>query len=308
MKELRESFFRTLRVPQYAGLWAYSLFRANPIIWDLLNRSGKSLYKKNPPNLNQVQSTVLNGLLQNGIAMVSIDDLFPDEDVLLTLIKFIELHKNEAIMGVKKPFLRHIGGNLWRETSTIDLDNPFIQTSLKSTILDIVNSYIGVCSKLIYYEIALTNLMNKGERAMVSQRWHRDPGMKRMVKVFIYLTDVEEESGPFTYVLQSHAGGRWRRLFPQKQFGRRGMYPPEGAVDEVVPKTDIRVCTGRTGTVIFCDTTGLHKGGYSLSKPRSMSTSVYVAEGDMTKRKFKYPTDFKEQISTLSAVSRFAVT
>lgn len=150
--------------------------------------------------------------------------------------------------------------------------------------------------------------MSAGAAPMGSQRWYRDPGMKRMVKVFIYLTSVDEESGPFTYVLGSHAGGRWRRLFPQKQFGLHGIYPREGAVDRVLPKSDIKVCTGSAGTVIFCDTIGMHKGGYSLSKARIMYTSVYVAEGDVIKPKFRYPQDFNEGIDVLGSASRFAVT
>ena len=100
---------------------------------------------------------------------------------------------------------------------------------------------------------------------------------------------------------------RWAGLYPQKQFGRRGMYPPEGAIDKVVPKTDIMTCTSRAGTVIFCDTTGMHKGGYSISKARGMFTAVYVAEGDLIKPKYKYPVGFSEKLATLNPVSKFAV-
>lgn len=299
---------RALRVPEYLTWWTYSFLRTRPPVWDLLNKAGKTLYEEHLPNLDKLQQRVVNGLVEGGIAEVPLDELFPGTKVLEDLVKYAKMGEREMKVGVKKPFLQYVGGDLWTETPVIDLDNPLIRLSLNPRILDIVNSYMTLCSKLIYFELANTNLMNAGSAPMGSQRWHRDPGMKRMVKMFIYLTDVDEESGPFTHVLRSHAGGRWRRLFPQKQFGRRGIYPSGGAVDKVVPKSDIKVCTGRAGTVIFCDTTGLHKGGYSLSKPRGMSTSVYMAEGDTTKRKFKHPTDFKERARTLSAVSRFAVT
>ena len=39
-----------------------------------------------------------------------------------------------------------------------------------------------------------------------------------------------------------------------------------------VPKNDIRVCTGRAGTVVFCDTTTLHRGGYATKSERTMFT------------------------------------
>jgi ectoine hydroxylase-related dioxygenase (phytanoyl-CoA dioxygenase family) len=242
--------------------------------------------------------------VEHGIALVHLDELFPGKDVTSELIEEVQRQKNEAKIGEKKPFLQYILG----ENSVLDLKNPFIQLSLRHEILDIVNSYLGMCSKLIYFDLAVTKLMHTRELPLGSQRWHRDRGIKRMVKVFIYLVDVDEENGPFTYVLQSHAGGRWRTLFPQKQFGRHGFYPPQGSVDQIVPKDDVKCCTGRAGTVIFCDTTGLHKGGFSISKQRVMFTSAYVAKGDVQRPEFRYPTNFKEHAKQLDAISRFAIT
>jgi hypothetical protein len=307
-RKLNSSLSRALRAPQYITWWTYSFLRTNPPIWNILNQAGKALHEEQAPNLDELQQAVVNTLVQDGIAFVHLDELFPDKQVTSELIEHMELRKGEAMVGETKPFLQYFSGELGTsEVAIIELDSPFIRFSLDRRILDVVNSYIGICSKLVHFELGMTNLMSPGAAPARSQRWHRDPGMKKLIKMFIYLTDVDEEAGPFSYVVKSHAGGRWGSLFPQKQFGRRGMYPPEGAVDEAVSKSDIRVCTGRAGTVIFCDTTGLHKGGYSISKPRIMSTSVYVAEGDVIKRRFRYPTDFEERISTLGAISRFAL-
>ena len=308
-KTMGDSLFRALRSPEYITFWTYSLLRTTPPVWNLLNKAGKTLYEEHRPNLDELQQKVLTGLVENGIALVHLDDIFPDASLIADLREHFELHEGKAKAGSKKTFLRYLSADILNgEVPIIDLDNPFIRLSLNPRILNIVNSYIGICSKLIYFELAMTNLMSAGAAPMGSQRWHRDPGMKRIVKMFIYLTEVDEETGPFAYVLGSHAGGQWRRLFAQKQFGRRGIYPPEGVVDKVVPKSDIRVCTGRAGTVIFCDTTGLHRGGYSVSKSRVMYTSVYVAEGDVIKRKFRYPEDFDVRIKALGPTSRFAVT
>ena len=167
---------------------------------------------------------------------------------------------------------------------------------------------MNTCSKLIYFELNTTNVVSADSAEAKSQRWHRDPGMRRNIKIFLYINDVEEDSGPFMYVLRTHDGGNRRRLFPQKQFGRHGVYPPEGAVDEAVPKSDIKVSTGRAGTVIFCDTTGIHKGGYSISKPRVMYTSVYAPQGDVIKSLITYPKDLNQRIGSLERVPRYAVT
>jgi hypothetical protein len=301
------SLSRALKVPRYATAWTYSFLRTHPPLWDLFNRAGRILYEEYPPRLDHLQQQVVDGLVKNGIAVMHLDELLPHASLFSEMSNLAEQRIQAAAVAPKKAFLRYVWGDL-DTASIIDLDNPFIRFSLQLRILDIVNSYIAVCTKLIYFELGITDVMQAGAVPLGSQRWHRDPGMHRLVKVFLYLTDVDENSGPFTYVRQSHAGGQWGKLFPQKQFGRGGIYPPEGAVDKVVPKSDLQVCTGRAGTIIFCDTTGLHKGGYSLSRPRIMHTSVYVAAGDVIKPKFQHPADFSVRLLALHPVSRFAAT
>ena len=51
------------------------------------------------------------------------------------------------------------------------------------------------------------------KKRVASQRWHRDPDDDHIVKMFIYLSDVAEEAGPFEYVRDSAAGGRYGDLF-----------------------------------------------------------------------------------------------
>ena len=302
-KPAYRKLFRALKAPEYFTLWTYSLWRATPPVWNFFNKSGKAVFKKHPARLDELQQRLLNELENNGIASVHLDELLPGANVLSDLKEHAKLLEKDAESGDKKSFLQYY----WDNNADIGLDNPFMQVSLQPRVLDIVNMYMRLCSKLILVELAKSEIMSSDAAAMGSQRWHRDPGMKRLLKMFIYLTDVDEESGPFSYLPQSHSGGHWRRLFPQKQFGRRGIYPPEGAMDKAVPKSDIKVCTGRAGTVIFCDTTGLHKGGYSTSNRRIMYTSVYAAEGDAYNFKGGQSIDLREGITTLNAVSRYAV-
>jgi len=294
---------RVLRAPKYASLWTYSLLRISPPIWSVLTKSGKALYRSNPPQLDDVQQRVVNDVVADGISLVHLDDLFPGQDCLSDLTEHTKQKEAEFETGARKTFLEF----LWGETPLIDIENPFVRISLEPKVLDIVNSYMNICSKLVYIELSTTNIMADESSAMGSQRWHRDPGMKRLIKMFLYVTDVDEESGPFSYVMRSNSGGQWRRLYPQKQFGYGGIYPPDGAVDKVVPQDDIKVCTGRAGTLIFCDTTGMHRGGYSVSKSRTMYTSVYASEGDREISKLRYPADFAGQITGLSQVPRYAV-
>jgi len=308
-KEFRHWITMAFRAPKYLIGWIRGFLCTRPLIWDFLNRAGQTFYEEHLPNLDRTQQQVVDGLVTDGIALTHLDELFPGKNPLSEMIQHAEVIHREAKEGVMKPFLQYFWGDVKGrgDCPIIDLDNPFIQISLHPRILDIVNSYMGLWSKLIYFELAETNLMNAGAVPLGSQRWHRDPAINRIVKVFIYLNDVDEESGPFMYVLQSKKGGRWGKMFLQKQFGWGGYYPPKEAVEKMVPKRDMMVCTGRAGTVVFCDTIGLHKGGYSISKKRSMFTSVFMAEGNKKKPMFQHSLDFKERIGSLKEVSRFAV-
>ena len=273
----RVTLRRLINAPSYAALWSYSLARTQPLVWRFLNRSGRAMLERHRPSLDGYQQALVDGLSTDGVAVTHFDDLFSDQQELAGLVTLVERLKRKTTRGVKKPFLEYIWGG-YGEDVTIDFENPFVMMSLDTRALSVINSYMQVCSKLVHFNLSSTNPVRGGDPPVLSQRWHRDPGMKRLVKMFLYLSDVDEESGPFTYVLGSHAGGRLGRLFPQKQFGRRGMYPPSGAVERSVAESGIRVCTGKSGTVILCDTTGLHRGGRSLTRSRTMFTAVYVDE------------------------------
>ena len=163
-----------------------------------------------------------------------------------------------------KPFLTY----LWDKSPVVE-DNAFFRSALNEKVLDIVNSYMGIRSKLYY---ATLNLTKPSEGLVGSQNWHRDEGDRKILKVFIYLTDVDEDSGPFMYVKESVKGLKYGKLYPQ--------YAPEGNYPTgQIP--DYSVMTGKAGTVIFCDTTGLHRGGKG-TKERVMFTAAYYAPSSIS--------------------------
>src|SRR5262249_6503443 len=120
-----------------------------------------------------------------------------------------------------------------------------------------------------------------------SQRWHRDPEDQHVLKVFVYFTDVDEEAGPFQYIKGSAEGGRYGGLSPWSKamssrlalLRRRRLYPSEKWVEKRVDASDVATVTGPAGTVVLCDTSGLHRGGFARSRPRVLSYHTYVSPG-----------------------------
>ena len=137
---------------------------------------------------------------------------------------------------------------------------------------------------------------------VASQQWHRDPWNDHIVKVFTYFNDVGEDAGPFEYVMGSPHGGRYGELWPWQP---KGIYPPQDEFERAIPAEDRRALTGPAGTMIFCDTSGFHCGGWAKSQSRILSYHTYVSPPPGKSPRFKV--DWSAGGDELSPEARFAV-
>ena len=80
-------------------------------------------------------------------------------------------------------------------------------------------TYRGLATKLYYLDNWFTPPYAGADQRIASQRWHRDPEEEHVVKAFLYLSDVDEEAGPFEYVKGSPPGNRYGESSPTA--GRR---------------------------------------------------------------------------------------
>ena len=65
---------------------------------------------------------------------------------------------------------------------------------------------------------------------------------------------VDEEAGPFEYIVSSAAGGRYGDLWPWGKGSPR--YPPTDELERAIPSAERISATGPTGTLVVCDTRG----------------------------------------------------
>jgi hypothetical protein len=162
-----------------------------------------------------------------------------------------------------------------KDVPTIGLDNPWLRIGVDDRMLDVVNSYFGLWSKLTYVDLWYTPPAAAGVDRVSSQRWHRDYNDDRLVKVFIYLTDVNEDTGPTEYIPGSTVGGPYGDLWPWRPLSN-DLYPPQDEFEQRVPKEAQVAFTGPEGTMLFCNTSGFHRGGYATGeRPRVMAVYNY---------------------------------
>jgi hypothetical protein len=235
--------------------------------------------------LTGVQRRVLAELRREGIAIVAFDELFRDPELWDSLkakmSPFVaeaeaRLARGERPDG-KKAFLirqhpRQKKSEL-TELPTLRADGCRLRFAAGDALLGIVNAYRGSPVRLVDLDQWYTIPHEGGDERKASQLWHRDPEDEHVVKVFLYFSDVDEDAGPFEYVRRSAPGGEHGDLWPWQQ---GGIYPPNDEADQAIPPDRRMTATGPTGTLVVCDTAGLHRGGYCRSKVRVLMTQTYV--------------------------------
>jgi hypothetical protein len=172
------------------------------------------------------------------------------------------------------------------ENSVHSSNNPLLKIGLSTPVLGIVSSYMNLWPKLIYADAWYSIPMDPGKR-IGSQQWHRDPEDKQMVKVYLYFSEIDTDAGAMEYILGTSNAlrGRGMEIGEWKAAGAN-LYPHTELVEQSFSTAQRFYCTGPVGTLLFCDTTGLHRGGISRSKPRVVATWTFVTPASRYQRRF----------------------
>ena len=196
---------------------------------------------------------------------------------------------------------------LGKDVPTLGEDDPWLRLGVSDRLLDIVNSYFGLWSKLTYVDLWYTPPAAPGVPRVSSQRWHRDYNDERLIKVFLYLVDVDEDTGPLEYVAGSTVDGPYGDAWPWKPLSN-DLYPPNEEFEQKIPKEAQVAFTGPEGTMVLCNTSGFHRGGYATGdRPRVMAVYNYSTPASLsalTLRNFKPDVD----LDGLSEQAAFALT
>jgi hypothetical protein len=280
----------------------------------LANRASRRRFAQERPSLDEAQQQVVDCLRQDGYAEIPLSNLLADQDLRDALeedtSRFVAeteaglAHEQE---GAESALRRRVGKEfLVRKYAwgvQLGLDDPWLRLGVHPPLLDVANAYLEMWSKLEYVDVWYTPPAGGGERRS-SQRWHRDFNDRHLLKAFLYLVDVDDETGPFEYVPRSAPGAELDRLWPWRPLGDN--YPPE---DELAVRTDGRAVTftAPKETIIFCNTAGFHRGGFARSKPRVLATFTWDSPASLkalSERNFSF---ISQNGAALSEPQRYAL-
>jgi len=263
--------------------------------------------------LDDIQRDLVAHLVADGIAQVPFTQLF-SEQLWQTLTESATAFTNEVesrlageTASVKKGGEAKAGflQRRYERGAEIDPGDPWLQAALSSRLLGVVNSYLGLWAKLTYFDQWYTIPMPDGAERTSSQNWHRDHNDRHLVKVFVYLADVDEGAGPFEYVTGSTRDGPYADLWPWAPHSDH--YPPKAEFEERIPPSAARTLTGPAGTMILCNTSGFHRGGFATERPRILWRYNYSSPAALVLTKRRFTVDESRLPADLSPAARFAL-
>jgi len=243
-----------------------------------------------PPVLDDLQHRLVGELREQGYAVVPFAELCSDEDLWSAVRtrgdEFIA--STEAALADRGDESRQVhvrGGKEFvvrayeREGAPLDAHDPWLRAAVSSRLLDVANAYLGMWAKLSYLDWWYTVPQPGGAERVASQLWHLDFDDKHLLKAFLYLVDVDADTGPFEYVPGSQPGGRHAGTWPWTPFGTGRISEEELA--RRLPEAQVKSFTAPRGTLILCNTSGLHRGGYSTAKARVLAAATFCSPASL---------------------------
>jgi hypothetical protein len=217
-------------------------------------------HQEHLPKLEGRELDIVEQLEREGVCISSLADLeIPNSQQLLDAAAPIT---KELAQLSRAP--SHIGKHTLMATANHVLEHPeILYWGLSERILKIVECYLGLPVGYggfsFYYSVA--DGRDAGPRI-----WHRDKEDWRMLKVAVYLNDVDEVGGPYQSV--NSVTNKWlMENLPKYQ----GLTHAEMQQLLNTTATDWLIsCIGKAGTVIFTDTSRCyHRGKPPINTDRS---------------------------------------
>ena len=205
-------------------------------------------------NVTEAEKSTAEELNRNGYAVVTglmdpaVQQQFAEAGKLR--LADIETAETKQTSNWKKFWVRLLDAEM--KDGQLSADNIFVQYALQPAVVNVVSTALGEIPWLDY--VLLSYSRHTGEELASSQLWHRDHDDVRVIKLFTYLTDVEQDGdGPFTFLPRQSTD----------KFGyplRRSHFPDERVFNKV-SRSDVKVMKAPRLASFMVDTAKcLHMG------------------------------------------------
>jgi hypothetical protein len=207
-------------------------------------------------------------------------DTLKKEAIYITTLEELGLETTPQLLKASHAILPTMGTDKYKDSDknppeiyTVTHIPAFNNWGSEQRLLNILENYIGL--PVAYHGVQIRkDFINANQFS--TMLWHRDSEDRRIVKIIIYLNDVEKEHGPFEYVpasLTSINNPNFYRLY--RKIYNSGI--DDEQLNKIVPKSAWKSCTGAAGTVIIADTQRLLHHGTVRTQERSTLFFAYTS-------------------------------
>jgi len=188
-------------------------------------------------------------------------------------IKNNVIHKNDLLKKKHEDldiyFKRLKKQKISRFTGSINLNKESVLRNIlySDAIMEFARAYLNCNNFSVNATFFISNPLQTTEQEKYrnAQYFHWDNDFRKFFKLYIYLTDVDYDSGPHIYIPTTH-----KYKLPEYKLCR--LYPDSKIyADYPNPK----IFTGKAGSLFMVDSYGLHKGETPKSKSRLMLNVHY---------------------------------
>lgn len=202
--DMESSRRRTYLTPLANRAKRQAISRVPPLRWaaDAVHDRRRRFWAARLPSLGPTDAPLVAALDADAISVCALPDLgIPRTDELMAALDRVA----EALRG------RHPDGVSTLRPSPAELvkDQVLWHWGLEERLLAVVENYLGVPAR--YYGPDVRREVADHTASGVRQ-WHRDIEDRRMIKILVWLDDVDERGGPFGYFPVDHSARATRDL------------------------------------------------------------------------------------------------
>ncbi|MBE9052340.1 2OG-Fe(II) oxygenase [Nostocales cyanobacterium LEGE 11386] len=227
------------------------------------------------PVLSKNDLNLVETINHEGVVITSLAELgMPSTLEILKAAKDLMPKIPQKITGHKNEFIVHASSQQIMQYPEIFL------WGLEQRLLNIIENYLGlpVAYNGVYFRRDIANQVEQ-----TSRLWHVDKENKKILKIIIYLNDINEDTGPFQYITQTLTSEIAQSL------KYTSGYIQSQTMQGVVSPEHYKSCTGPAGTVIFAATGNIfHRGKIPVTADRF---AIFFDYSSRRKRKSFYGTN-----------------
>ena len=222
--------------------------------------------KKFKTNDNQIKSDFFEEITENEVKTVSKKlkeegySLFPLKlkSNVVSQINKLALDLKSEVSGEKINFNPNsIKSNIYRFNKNDLMNNPTIQKLIMDPILTkVAKNYLE--SEPVFDHPALwwSTDFNKNISGDGAQKFHFDFERLKWIKIFFYMSDVDEYNGPHCYISSTHKDNSKPNELLDKGYSRID----DKEIRNFYEENRFKELKGESGTILFGDTLCWHKG------------------------------------------------